>query len=87
MAKKVNPKRKPVTQADVDRAYANGTKEGCGLAMAIFFTVILDKFSGEDYIEDIWKEAEKLSAEIKEHRINLYDLVSTLELEYGINIK
>lgn len=85
--KTVNPKRRPATQADVDKAYDQGSKDGCGLAMAIFFTVILDKFAGEDYIEDIWKESEKLSEEIKENRINLRDLVSTLREEYGINIK
>ena len=85
--KKINPNRKPVTQADVDRAYRKGCDEGCNLAMAIFLTVLCDKFNGADWIPDIWNESNKLSMEIKEHRINLFDLVNVLEEEYGIEIK
>ena len=82
--KTVNPKRRPATQADVDKAYQKGTKDGCNLAMAIFLTVIVDKFNGQEWVPDIWKECAKLSEEIKEHRINLFDLVDVLEEEYGI---
>ena len=84
--KTVNPKRRPATQADVDRAYAKGTKDGCNLAMAIFLTVIVDKFNGQEWVPDIWKECAKLSQEIKEHRVNLFDLVNVLEEEYGIEL-
>ena len=85
--KKTNPKKKPATQADVDRAYAKGTKDGCNLAMAIFLTVIVDKFNGADWVPDIWNACNKLSDEIKEHRVNLFDLVDVLESEYNIEIK
>lgn len=85
--KKTNPKKKPATQADVDRAYAKGTKDGCNLAMAIFLTVIVDKFNGKDWVPDIWEACSKLSQEIKEHRVNLFDLVDVLESEYNIEIK
>lgn len=85
--KKVNPKRKPVTQADVDKAYAKGTKDGCDLAMAIFLTVIVDKFDGKEYVPEIWEHCSKLSEEIKEHRVNLFDLVEVLETEYEITLR
>lgn len=84
---KTNPKRRPATQQDVDRAYAKGTTDGCNLAMAIFLTVIVDKFNGKDWVPDIWEACSKLSQEIKEHRVNLFDLVNVLEAEYDIEIK
>lgn len=84
---KPNPRSVPRTQADVDRAYAKGTTDGCNLAMAIFLTVLCDKFNGADWIPDIWEASNKLSLEIKEHRVNLFDLVSVLEEEYDIEIK
>lgn len=84
---KPNPRSVPRTQADVDRAYAKGTTDGCNLAMAIFLTVIVDKFGGHDWVPDIWEHCSKLSAEIKEHRVNLFDLVNVLEEEYGIEFK
>ena len=87
MATKKNPRNRPRTQADVDKAYAKGTTDGCNLAMAIFLTVIVDKFGRHDWVPDIWEHCSKLSAEIKEHRVNLFDLVNVLEEEYGIEIK
>ena len=52
MKTKKNPRNKPATKADVDRAYAKGTTDGCNLAMAIFLTVIVDKFNGIDATYD-----------------------------------
>lgn len=85
--KTVNSKRRPATQADVDRAYAKGCNDGCNLAMAIFLTVIVDKFNGKEWVPDIWEHCSKLSEEIKERRVNLFDLVSVLEEEYDIEIR
>ena len=84
---KKNPRNRPRTQADVDRAYAKGTTDGCNLAMAIFLTVLVDKFNGKDWIPDVWDACNKLSQEIKEHRVNLFDLVNVLEEEYGVEIR
>ena len=72
---------------DVDKAYARGTTDGCNLAMAIFLTVIVDKFNGADWVGDIWEHCNRLREEIKEHRINLFDLVDVLRTEYEIEIK
>lgn len=84
---KTNPRNRPASQKDVDRAYSRGTKEGCNLAMAIFLTVLCDKFNGHDWIPQVWEECNRLSESIKEHRVNLFDLVSVLENEYGIEMK
>ena len=84
--KKVNPKKRPASQLDVDRAYSKGISDGCNLSMAIFLTVICDKFAGADWVGEIWEHCNKLSAEIKEGRVNLFDLRSTLEEDYGIEL-
>lgn len=55
--------------------------------MAIFLTVICDKFAGADWVDEIWQHCNKLSAEIKEGRVNLFDLRNTLEEDYGIELR
>lgn len=87
MMKKTNPRNRPATRADVDRAYAKGTNDGCNLAMAIFLTVLVDKFNGKDWVPEVWQHCSKLSEEIKEHRVNLFDLVDVLEQEYDIELR
>lgn len=81
---KTNPNKKPATQADVKRAEAKATETAVRMTSAIFLTVLCDKFGGADYIPDIWKEVCKLSEEIKEKRVSVYDLITTLDQEYDV---
>ena len=85
--KKVNPKRRPATWADVERARKEATDEAVQLAMCIVLTVLVDKFNGRDYIQDIWKAVNKLSEEIVEGRVNMTDLKHVLLTEYDVEIK
>ena len=81
--KKVNPNRKPVSQADMIKA----EEKACHLAMAIFLTVMKDKMgASNDDIVNAWNEWDKLSEEIKEGRVNLKDLTDVLAEEYDINL-
>lgn len=82
--KRTNPMKIPATQADVDRALERGVRDGVRSASAIFLTVLCDKFSGGDYVADVWAEINKLSEEVMEHRVSLKDLERVLEDEYGI---
>ena len=84
MAKKINPRRRPATWADVERARKEAQDDALHLAMALFLTVLLDKFGGEEYIGQVWTEVNKLSQEVSEGRVNLLDLRQTLEEEYGV---
>lgn len=84
---KTNPRRRPATAADVERAKRETTVAATEAAMAIMLTVLLDKFNGADYIVDVWREVEKLSAEIAERRVSIRDLVSVLRDEYEINLR
>ena len=84
--KKTNPKKKPITQADADRAWQDGVTKGVSNAMAIFLTVLLDKYNGEEYIADLWKEVNKLSEEVREKRVSVSDLRRVLFDEYGVQV-
>lgn len=86
MAKKVNPRKIPRTQEDVDRAWDNGVLTGVSNACAIFLTVLLDKYNGGDYIKAVWDDINKLSEEVKERRVSVADLRKTLLEEYGVNV-
>lgn len=86
MAKKVNPRRRPATEADVDKAWEQGVLEGCSNAAAIFLMVLVDKFNGADYVADVWEEINKLSEEIAERRVSIADLRTVLREEYKIGV-
>lgn len=83
--KKINPRRRPLSEADVVRIQDNAVH----LAFAIFLIVLKDKFSftNEDIIR-AWKEADKLSEEVlKDGLVKLKDLIDVLRAEYGIDLQ
>jgi hypothetical protein len=82
--KKTNPRRRPVTEADVRKARDDAVKEAVHLSSAIFLTVLVDKFDGADHIADVWREVNKLSEEVIEKRVTVADLVHVLKTEYDI---
>ena len=86
MATKKNPRNRPRTQADVDRAFYKGQDQGIKLAIVIFLTVLLDKFNGADYIQEVWEACNKLSEEIAEGRVNLRELMDVMLDEYDIQL-
>ena len=83
---KINPRRRPATEADCKKAWERGVLDGVSNACAILLTVLADKFDGGDYIPSIWAEVNKLSEEIKEQRVSVADLRHTLLEEYGIRV-
>lgn len=86
MPRKVNPTKKPATQADVEKAYDKGVHAGIRSANTIFLTVLLDKYGFEDRVIDFWEDVCKLSEEIAEHRVNMTDLTHVLLKEYHIKL-
>ena len=79
--KKINPRRRPISEADVGKIQDRAIH----LAFAIFLTVLFDYhgFSGDQIVE-VWHQADKLSKEVTEGRINIHDLVGVLREEYGV---
>ena len=86
MPKKTNPRKRPATMADVERAKNKAYEDSVRAASAIFLTVLLDKFNAEDHIQDVWHEVCKLSEEVIEGRVSIPDLIHVLEKEYEIHV-
>lgn len=81
---KVNPKRKPRTEADVRRAYAHGHEKGTERSLVITLYLLQDKYNATD--EDLQEFAaayNKISEEIREGRITEADLRNVMKEEYG----
>lgn len=83
---KVNPRKIPRTQEDVDRAWEQGVNDGVTEATTIILTVLVDKFNGGEYICDVWREVQKLSEEVGERRVSTTDLRRVLMDEYEIEV-
>jgi len=83
-SKKVNPRRRPATQADVKRASAKATTEAIKMTWSMFFTVLRDKegYSLED-LQRVWKEVEGLSDSIAQGYCTVSDLRDVLRVETG----
>lgn len=82
--KKTNPRRKPLSWSDANKI----RDESIHLSMAIFLMVLKDDFGFTiEQIQHAWNRLDKLSREAAEGRINLWDLVETLNEEYGIELK
>lgn len=88
MKKKVNPRRRPATQADVQRAKQKGQEEAVKLAWSILFTVLRDKegYDLED-LQRVWKEVDDLSDSIAKGYCTVTDLRDVLKQEIGANIE
>ena len=87
MKAKTNPRRRPATQADVDRAFANGISAGVNTAMAILFIVLLDKTEAdEDFIAALMPMVADYSGEVKSKHLTYADLKDVLKREYNITL-
>ena len=83
--KKTNPRSRPATWADVERAKKETTAQSCKFAWAILFTVLLDKEQATpETLQRIWREVESLSDSVAEGRVSVADLICVLREEYGV---
>lgn len=84
MPKKLNSRRRPVTQADIDKAKREATDAGVTYAWAIFFSVLRDKEGADvETLRRIWAEVEDLSDSVVRGYVSIRDLQRTLEEEIG----
>lgn len=87
MSKRVNPRRKPATMADVQRAKDTATADACRVTLAIFFTALLDKEGMDaEQLQRIWREVEALSESVRDGYVSAPDLIRVLREEYEIDI-
>lgn len=82
--KKVNPRRKPATMADVKRAKQEATSELMSFVWSIFFTVLRDKenYSLED-LRRVWAGVEDLTDSITKGYCTVADIKHILKIEEG----
>lgn len=86
--KKVNPRRRPATMADVERAKNEAVDIASGTAMAMFFTVLCDKHGATAAeLQTLWAEITELSSSVAQGYVSVSDLINTLKKEYEVNIR
>ena len=87
MSGKVNPCRRPATQADVNRAVERATNDALTASAAIFLTILCDKEGADaEVIQRVWEEMQELSQSIIDGYVSVSDLKDTLSNEYGVDI-
>lgn len=85
--KRVNPRRRPVTMATVKRVKEKTKDEAVSLAIAMFLTVLCDKFGYDaDSLKAVWDAVNDLSDSVVKGYVNVPDLKQVLREEYGIEI-
>lgn len=88
MRTKTNPRRRPATQADVERARDEAVRETVRFCMVVFFTVLLDKFAAsKEDLQRVWDEVNDLSDSVKKKYVSLKDLKTVLVEEYDIHLE
>ena len=86
--KKVNPRRRPASQADVLRAKRQAEERSVNTAWAIIFTVLRDKEGYDvDGLQRVWSHVNDLSDSIAQGYCTVADLKDILKQEEGAVLK
>ena len=86
--KKINPRRRPATHADIERAKDRAAVDHSLALQAMVFTVLGDKKGfNDDDLWDVWKGVQDLAESINEGRVTAADLMRVLLEERGIDIR
>ena len=84
---KVNPRRRPATMADVNRAVEQATNDALTASAAIFLTVLCDKENADaEIVQRVWQEMQELSQSIIDGYVSVSDLRDTLRKEYNVKV-
>ena len=85
--KRVNPHRRPASLATVRKIAEDVKGEAVSLAIALFLTVMCDKFGFDaEQLQKVWAEVNDLSDSVVKGYVNVQDLKQVLREEYGIEI-
>lgn len=85
--KRVNPHRRPVNMATVRKVREETKDEAVNLAIALFLTVLCDKFGYDaEKLKAVWDAVNSLSDSVVKGYVNVDDLKTVLREEYGIEI-
>jgi len=82
---RVNPRRRPVTQADINRAQKKAEARCLDLAIAIILSALLDKgFLDAEQMPEAWAAINDMSDSIVKGYVKYEDLRQTLAEEYQV---
>lgn len=85
--KKPNPRRRPATMADVEKAKKEAENYAAAYAMAIIFTALTDKMGWtKEQLLELWGHVDYLSDSVTKGYVTIPQLLHTLKEEYGVNI-
>lgn len=86
--KKVNPRKRPATMADVKKAINEAIAEAVEKMSIIFYSVLLDKFGWDrEQARKLWGYVNDLCDSIEKGYVSINDLKNTLKRETGICFK
>ncbi len=85
--KKINPRRKPANQADVQKAKKAAAANALRTAWVIMFTCLHDKEGwGKIRLKRLWDDVETLSDSVIKGYVSIDDLMRTLKAETGVEL-
>lgn len=86
--KKLNPRRKPATQADVNRAKAQATEQAMERAIALMLYILIDKHGApKDDIQQLAKEVDSTAEAVAQGYVTWEDIQHVLVDEYDLEIR
>lgn len=86
--KKTNPRRKPATMADVQKAKKDAADFATAAAIAIIFTALTDKMGMTvEQVQELWGHVDYVSDSVSRGYVTIPQMRRTLKEEYGIDIK
>jgi isopropylmalate/homocitrate/citramalate synthase len=85
MGKKINPRKIPKTQADVDRAYERGKADGAKSSIIIMMYAMKDKFGASDEeLSEFFSAITYTVDSINKGYITEKDLQTVIKEEYDL---
>ena len=70
----------------IKQAKKEATDEATSMCLTLMFSVLLDKFNGEDYIKDVYDAWNERAVDVIEGRVKLHEWRNVLRKEYFIDI-
>ena len=70
----------------IKQAKKEATDEATSMCLTLMFSVLLDKFNGEDYIKDVYDAWSERAVDVIEGRVKLHEWRNVLRKEYFIDV-
>lgn len=87
MSKKINPRRRPATQADIKKAKNEATDNAIKRVLCMFLYVLVDKHGApKEDIQELAKELNYMADSIRKGYVTWKDIEHVLLEEYELEI-